>query len=390
MLIAFQVAISLVLLVAAVTFVRTLINLRNIDPGFRNEHVVTMSVGLPDGYVQAGKSLAMWSRLLQAVGEIPGIQSAALSNYTPLSGRDRAMLVRVPGFQPASLEDSRTHLNHVSEGYFESMGIPLIRGRLLTAGDAEGSIRVALINQAAARKFFADRDPLGQTVDFTRKEAPDSFYRIVGVVQDTKHRNLREATPPFVYIPIRQPLNTEHRVTLVATSAGPSAETALVQPIRGRIRALDPELLVSEVITMRRQLDHTLLTERLLSGVATAFGALALVLASVGLYGVLSYRIGQQRRSIGIRMALGASPSSVALTVVRQSGLVVGIGLVCGLPFALLAARAADSMIFGMKSSDPMIYLASVAVLCLSGFVCTCLPARRASSIDPAEALRSE
>jgi ABC-type antimicrobial peptide transport system permease subunit len=138
---------------------------------------------------------------------------------------------------------------------------------------------------------------------------------------------------------------------------------------------------------MRRQLGHTLLTERLLSGLATAFGALALVLASVGLYGVLSYRIGQQRRSIGIR---GASPSSVALAVVRQSGLVVGMGLLCGLPFALLAARAADSMIFGMKSSDPMIYLPSVAVLCLSGFVCTCLPARRASSIDPAEALRSE
>jgi ABC-type antimicrobial peptide transport system permease subunit len=141
---------------------------------------------------------------------------------------------------------------------------------------------------------------------------------------------------------------------------------------------------------MRRQLDTTLLTERLLSRLATAFGVLALILASVGLYGILSYRIGQQRRSIGIRMALGASPSSVALAVARQSGLIIAIGLLCGLPFALVAARAADSMMYGMKSSDPTIYLASVAVLCLGGFVSTWLPAQRASSIDPAEALRSE
>jgi predicted permease len=175
MLVAFQVAISLVLLVAAVTFIRTLINLRNVDPGFRNEHVVTMSIGLPDGYVQTGQSLVTWSRVLQAVREIPGIRSAALSNYTPLSGRDRGALVRIHGYQPATVSDSAVHYNHVSEGYFETLGIPLIRGRMLTGRDAEGSAKVALITQAAARKFFAGRDPLGQTVAFTRKGAQTMY-----------------------------------------------------------------------------------------------------------------------------------------------------------------------------------------------------------------------
>jgi ABC-type antimicrobial peptide transport system permease subunit len=163
-----------------------------------------------------------------------------------------------------------------------------------------------------------------------------------------------------------------------------------VQPIRAAITRIDPGVLISEIITIRRQLDSTLLTERLMSGLASAFGVLALILASIGLYGVLSYRIGQQRQSIGIRMALGASSSSVAWSVLRESGLVVAGGILCGLPFALLAARTADSMLWGVKSSDPMIYIAGVAVLCLAGLASAYLPARRAAGIDPAEALRHQ
>jgi ABC-type antimicrobial peptide transport system permease subunit len=151
---------------------------------------------------------------------------------------------------------------------------------------------------------------------------------------------------------------------------------------------VDSGLMISEVISMRRQMDATLLTERLLSGLATAFGALAMILASIGLYGVLSYRIGQQRQSIGIRMALGASPSSVMGGVLRQSGLVVASGMLCGLPFAVLAVRAADSLLWGMKRGDPTIYLMGAAILCLAGLVSAWLPARRASAIEPAEALR--
>jgi predicted permease len=387
-LVGFQVALSFVLLVGAVTFVRTLANLRNVDPGFGNEHVLTMSIRLPDRYAQTNNSVEFWSRALEAVRAIPAVRAAALSTFTPLSGRDRGALVRIRGYQPASTEDGAIHVNQVSEGYFETLGIPLIRGRLLTDRDSEVALRVALINESAALKYFGERDPIGQSLEFTRKGVADTVYRIVGVVRDTKHMNLREPSPRFAFIPIRQPKDAEARVTLTVASTIRNGQVALTQPIQNRLAGIDPGILISDVITMRRQLDSTLLTERLLSGLSTVFGVLALILASIGLYGVLSYRIGQQRRSIGIRMALGALPSSVALSVMRQSGWVVAVGLLCGLPFAILTARMADSLLWGVKSSDPMIYITGTALLCLVGVASAWLPARRASAIDPAEALR--
>ena len=387
-LVAFQVALSLVLLVGAVTFISTLVKLRDVNPGFQNERVLTMSVELPAGAEQADRSTAIWSGVLEAVREIPGVRVASVSTYTPLSGRDRREPVKVRGYQPASAEDHIIHIDQVSEGYFETLGIPLLRGRLLTAQDAGPFRRVVLINEAAARKYFGERDAVGQVLEFNRNDASDGVYRIAGVVRDTKHTNLREAAPPFAYIPIRQPRSAERRITLAVASAASDGLMGLLQPIRSKIAGVEPGLLVSEVITIQQQLDSTLLTERLLSGLSSAFGILALILAAVGLYGVLSYRIGQQRQSIGIRMALGASPSSVAMDVLRQSGLVVAIGILCGLPFAFLAARSADSMLWGVKSSDPTIYIVAVALLTLVGVASAFLPARRASSIEPAEALR--
>jgi ABC-type antimicrobial peptide transport system permease subunit len=163
-----------------------------------------------------------------------------------------------------------------------------------------------------------------------------------------------------------------------------------VQPIRDKLARIDPGLLISDVITIRSQLDSTLLTERLLSGLSTAFGGLALVLAAIGLYGLLNYRIGQQRQSIGVRMALGASPSSITYGVLRQSGLIVLAGFLAGLPFAFVAARMADSMLWGVKSSDPTIYIIAVALLVIVGFASAYVPARRASAIEPAVALRHD
>jgi ABC-type antimicrobial peptide transport system permease subunit len=259
----------------------------------------------------------------------------------------------------------------------------LLEGRLFTAQDTEGAPRVAVINESAARKFFGGRDPGGQLLAFGKVE-----YRIVGVVRDTKHNSLREPSVPFAFLPLRQALYPERRITLSAAPAAPGGEAALLPPIRRRLAEVDAGLMISEVVSIRRQMDATLLTERLLSGLATGFGALAMILASVGLYGVLSYRIGQQRRAIGIRMALGASPASVAAGVLRQSGLVIAAGLFCGLPLAIAAARAADSLLWGVRPGDPTIYLTGAAILCLAGFLSAWLPARRASAIEPAEALR--
>jgi predicted permease len=311
------------------------------------------------------------------------VKSASLATFTPLSQRDRWMPVAFRGYVPASGEDGIVHFDHVSEGYFETLGIPLIEGRLFTAQDTESAPRVAVINESTARKFFAGRDPLGQVVAFDKVE-----FRIVGVVRDATHNSLREASVPFVFVPLRQPLYAHNRITLSVASVAPGAEAALLEPIRRRLAEVDSGLMISEVISMRRQMDATLLTERLLSGLATAFGALAMLLAAVGLYGVLSYGIAQQRHSIGIRMALGASPASIAGSVLRQSGLVLAAGMLCGLPVAVMAVRAADSLLWGVKPGDPTIYLLGAAILCLVGFASAWIPARRASGIQPAEALR--
>ena len=386
-LIAFQVSLSLVLLVGAATFVRTLANLRGIDPGFRNDAALTMSLQLQEGFTDPSKYAAFWDRALGAVRRVPAVRAAGISTFTPLSGRDRGGLVRVRGYEPPTSEDATIHINQVSEGYFESLGIPLLRGRLFTSRDADGAAKVAVINESATRKYFGDRDPIGETLTFLRKGG-DSSYRIVGVVCDTKHMNLREAAARFAFISIRQPRDAEQRVTFVIASSLPNRQLALLTTIRTALATIRPGFLISEVITIRRQLDNTLLTERLLSGLSSAFGVLAMILASIGLYGVLSYRIGRQRQSIGIRMALGASPSSVALSVLRHSGLVIAIGLLGGLPFACLETRMTNTLLWGVKAGDPRIYIGCAGLLCVIGIAAAYLPARRAAAIEPVIALR--
>jgi len=200
--------------------------------------------------------------------------------------------------------------------------------------------------------------------------------------------NLREPSKRFAFLPLRQPRDVEQRVTLIVAPRTPNGEMKLLQPVRNAVARIDRRILISDVITIRSQLDGTLLTERLLSGLSSAFGLLAMILASIGLYGVLSYRIGRQRLSIGIQMALGATPSYVALRVLRQSGVVIVAGLTLGLPFAMLAARLADTLFWGVKASDPMIYIASAALLSFVGIASAYLPARRAAGVDPARALR--
>jgi predicted permease len=382
-LVACQVGISLVLLVTAVTFAGTLTKLRDIDPGFRNGDVLTMSVELPAGYVEAGKSGPVWSRVVASVRELQGVKSASLATFAPFSQRDRWRPVAIRGYVPASAEDSIVHFDHVSEGFFETLGIRLIEGRFLTARDTEGAPKVAVINESAARKFFAGRNPVGEVVAFDKIE-----YRVVGLVRDIKHISLRELSVPFVFVPLRQPLYEHNRTTLSVASVVPGTEAELLGPIQRRLAEVDSGLMISEVISIRGQMDATLLAERLLSGLATTFGVLAMLLAAVGLYGVLSYGIAQQRPSIGIRMALGASPSSIAGNVLWKSGLILTAGMLCGLPIAVTSVQAAASLLWGVKPGDPTIYVLGVAMLYLVGFVSAWIPARRASSVVPAEALR--
>lgn len=383
-LVAVQVSLSLILLVGALLFAQTLSTLRDVDKGFQGDSILTMSVQAPDGLAD---SKALWRQTLAQVRALPGVRHAAVANYTPLSGRDRGAMVRVRGLQPLTSADSTIHVNHISEGYFETLGVNLVEGRLIVEQDTTGAAAVALINESAVRQFFGDTPPIGRLLEFPRTE-PVGVYQIVGVVRDTKHRDLREASPSFVYLPIREPRDIDSRVTLLVSAQNPGNEISLLPALRDTLTSVDSEVLISDVATIQTQLENTLLTERLLAGLSTAFGLLAVFLAAVGLYGVLSYQVGRQRRSIGVRIALGATPSAVAFGVLRQSLKVVAVGLVLGLPLAMAAARMAESMLWGVTANSPGIYVGSGVMLSIVAIVSSYLPARRASTIDPLEALR--
>jgi predicted permease len=384
-LVAAQVALSLVLLVAAAAFVQTLRNLRAVDVGFRAEGVLTMSVE-PSGAAARVRGAALWGQLLDDVRAIPGVRSASLSNFTPLSGRDTRSTVQRAGGEVPAAADRAVHVDLASDGYFETFGVSLLRGRSLARSDA--SADVAVISEAAARAFFPGRDPVGQPLALGDDAASAVSYRIVGVVRDSKHQSVRDAAPPFAFLPVRRDGPASRRLTL--SVASPLPDETLLRSVRRAVAGVDAGALVSEVITARQQVDTVLLTERLLSGLAAVFGGLALVLASVGLYGVLSYRVGRQRRAIGIRLALGASPGAIAAGVLRQTGAVLAVGLLAGLPLAVLAARAADAMLWGVRAGDVATYLAAAALLCLGAAAGAGMPAWRASTVPPSDALRPD
>ena len=387
-LVSFQLALSLVILVAAAALIQTLANLRKADLGFQPGSVLTLSIEPSAAAGEPNSTVPFWSRVLESVRGIPGVRAAGLSIYTPLSGRDRGAMLTVPGFQPATTEDRIAHVNQVSDGYFETLGILLLRGRRFSESDSAAGPTVAIVNESAARKYFPNRDPIGESIEFDQRPSSRSSYRIVGVVRDTRHMNLREPAPPLVYIPVRQPRDGMPRLTLAVAASLP--EGPLTASIRKAVATIDPQALISEVVSLNQQMNSTLLTERLLSGLSTAFASLALILAAVGTYGALSYRAGQQRQSIGIRIALGATPSSVARGVLHQVGAMIGYGLLAGFPCAYLAARASASLLWGLTSTDMAPYWQAATILCTIALASAYLPARRAALVDPAETLRHD
>jgi predicted permease len=381
-----QVALSLVLLAGAVAFLRSLVNLRHVDLGFTQSRVLTMSIQPDETLVPSTARTQFWMRVLDRVRSLPGVHSASLAVLTPLSGRDRGARVQVPGFQPRSDMDSLIRLNHVSEDYFETFGIGVVRGRTFTSKDSAGAPNGVILNEAAVRFYFRDRDPLGQTMQFSATPLSKGLYQVIGIVRDTKHMNLREAAPRFAFISMRQPRDGFGRVTVAAVSSLPEAQLAAT--IAREMTSISQGVLVSDVVTVQEQIDSTLLSERLVSILCGAFAALGLILSAVGMYGVISYGVARRTAEIGVRIALGAQPVNVAWDVVRQTAALLAIGLAIGVAGAVLATRAAESLLFGIKSADPIIYLTGALILAVVACAASYFPARRAAAVDPIQALR--
>jgi predicted permease len=383
-----QVALSLLLLVGAGLFVRTLHNLKTIDAGFRPEGVMTMGINPPDGAYQGEHLAALWKDVLVRVERLPGVRSATLTTLSPLSRGDRGVAIEVAGFTPGSDRDKGIRLNQVSPGYFQTFGVPLVQGRGFSDADNETAPRVALINEAAVRFYFGDRSPLGTQVRFGQREQASPPYEIVGVVKDGRNKNLREADTRTIYLPITQARDRLGRLTLAVRAEG--RPTELTGAISHELRGIGPDIMLTNIVTLNEQVDQSLLQERLVATLALFFGLLALLLACIGLYGVMSYEVARRTNEIGIRMALGAGASRIVGLVLGESLRRVVLGVVLGLGGALAAARWIESLLFGLSPRDPLtLGLATLALLTVAA-VAGYLPARRAAQVDPLVALRDE
>jgi predicted permease len=384
-LLAGQMAIALVLLLSSVVFARTLVNLRTVDLGFNARNVLTLSVD--PRFARAGDvdpRERFWTQVLDRVRALPGTRSASLSVLTPLSGRDTSKIVTGPGLGPLGETDRIVHVNHVSEDYFRTFGIPLLAGRAFGAADAATADRVIIVNEATVRAYFGGRNPIGGTLGF----GPSIVYRIVGVVRDHKHTSVRHPAPRFAYVPLRQRLDPIGRITLAVASDQPPANLAWT--VANQVRAVHADTLVSDVIGVEEQIDAMLVSERLLSILATLFAAVALGLAAIGLVGVVSYSVARRRTELAVRLALGASPARVAWEASRDALVPVLLGIVIGMPLAFVTAGLARGLLFGVTPAGADSYVLSAAVLAIVACLATWIPARRASNMDPLVALRHE
>src|SRR6266540_3273341 len=374
-----QVALSLLLLVGAGLFVRTLHNLKQIDAGFQRDGVLTMSISPMETTYQGARLTNLWKDVLARVERLPGVRSASLSTLSPLDGGGRGVSVTVPGFTLSTERDKEIGLNQVSPGYFQTFGIAVAHGRSFTDNDHESAPKVALLNETAARFYFGDRSPLGAQISFNdRPNVARVLYQVVGVVKDARYRNLREP----------QSLDRLGWLRLAVRAEGRPAD--LANAVSNELRAAGPDILPSDISTLSEQVDQSLLQERLVATLALFFGLLALSLACLGLYGVLSYDVARRTNEIGIRMALGANARWVVQLVLRETLGWVVLGVTLGLGAALATTRWVESLLFGLKPHDPLTIGLAALVLLAVAAVAGYLPARRAARIDPLVALRHE
>lgn len=375
-----QVAVSTVLLVLAALFLQSLEHARSVDLGFRPEHVALATLELDSQGYTAERAGRFYDELEQRVRGLPGVESAAIARSAPLDIDYARRGVRIEGYEPASNEDMEIGVNVVDDGYFKTLSIEILRGRAFTARDRPGARRVAIVSESFASRYWPDGSVAGRTIDFGRGPA-----EVVGVAADAKYRSIAEDALPYFYVPLRQ--NPTTSAVLEVRTAG---EPSVVLPgLRAQVAALDPDLPV-RVETMREHLGVSVLPQRVGSIMLAAFGGVGLLLAALGLYGVLAYLVTARTREIGIRTALGSKSGDVMRMVLAEAASVTAAGLAIGLVAAFAAGRLAAGFLFGVAATDPVTYTAVCGLLTLVALAAAFGPAHRATRIDPVEALRQD
>ena len=386
-LVAGQVAFTLVLLTGGALFSRTLWNLRNQNLGLRTENLITFSIAPQlSGYNEA-RTVALVDQLRERLGALPGVLGVGSSQIPMLTGTDMGANITVEERQNLDSDDQHVNFDAVSANYFSTMQIPLVSGREFNARDTSTSAKVAIINEAMAKEFFAKRNPIGVHFAVGGGNDVKPKMEIVGVVKNAKEGHVRDGERPFFYQPYSQFGELFGMSFYVRSQQDP---LLMANTLRETVRGADANLPVYDLKTVQRVVDEDLFAERVVAGLSAAFGGLAALLAALGIYGVLAYLVVQRTREIGIRVALGAAAGHVRGLVFKEVGWMVLAGAVVGLPAAYGLARLGESLLYGVHARDVAAYAASLGVVCLVAFAACYIPSRRATRIDPNVALRYE
>jgi len=376
-----QVALSLVLLTGAFLFVRTFRNLVTLNAGFQQDHILIANFDFSPLKLPKERQMEYRHELLERMQSVPGVSSAAETLIVPIShtGWDNNIDI------PDGPQRQDVTLNRVSPGYFHTMETPLLAGRDFNQTDTPTSARVAIVNEAFARKFFGSANPAGKIFQDSGK--PDKTYQIIGIVKDTKYYQLREDPVPIVFLSFTQENGPEENSTLMVRSDEPLLP--LISSLKQAAREMNPEIMLNFSV-FKTQIRDGLLRESLMATLSGFFGALATVLAMIGLYGVISYMVVRRRTEIGVRIALGANRGSILWMVLREAAILLGIGLAIGTALALAASTAAASMLYGLQARDPLTLATAIAGMAVVALVASLLPAQRAATVHPMTALREE
>jgi predicted permease len=379
-----QVAISLVLLIGAGLFVRSLISAQDIDPGFERERVAIIMLSPSIAAYEDSRARDLLSSVVERARTLPGVEGAALASRMPLGVSLNTNELFVEGVATPEGEAPSIDAVTVSSGYFDVMGIPLLQGRDFQEQDDESAPRVAIVSDAAARRFWPGENPIGKRL---RLGSPEGELReIVGVARDTKVRTLGEKPRPYLYLPHLQ----RHRGFMALVTRTSGDPKPMLSTLRREILLVDEGMPIMESKTMTEHLGIMLFAPRIGGILLGVFGGLGVLLATIGLYGVVSYAAAQRTREVGIRVALGARPGDVMQLVVGRGMMLVGVGVVIGLVLAFAAALPLGSLLYGVSVSDPVTFVGITLLLAGVAFVATMVPALRAARLDPMVALRRE
>jgi predicted permease len=382
-----QVTLSLLLLIGAGLFIRSLRNLKNLDPGFTTRNLLTFAIDPPLNGYKPEQSRAIYHQIYESLNALPGVESASFAIMPVMEGGEWDNSISVEGYQAKQGEWINSYMNYVSPGYFKSMDVPLLLGRDFRPSDGKDAPKVCIINEKLAKKYFPEGRALGRHIGMGGDPGTKTDIEVVGIFRDMKYEGMRDEVPIETIEPYEQMDFTLGMSVYIRTARDPEQ---MFSAARRAVQQVDPTLPVVDMKTLEKQVDNSLVTERLVATLSSAFGVLATLLASIGLYGVMAYTVARRTREIGIRMALGAATGNVVWLVMKEVLILVGVGIVLGLGASWGLTRYVQKELYGIQPNDLMtIVLATIGIACVAlaaGYV----PALRATRVDPIRALRWE